>query len=128
MLYLEFSWRSVLKLSFEPMLLAVLVGAYKDELNLVTNTLCEGDSFVMAAIWTGNVTASGQCGVFDALGIDFHLLSTHCELSPVDTIFHLVVITDPYCVVANLAFESQVSSVILVLDAYLFCVKHIVTL
>ena len=108
------------------MLFAILVGAYEDKLDLVTNTLCKGNSFIMAAVWTEDVTSSGQCWVFDTLGVNFHLLSTHCEFSPVDTIFHLIMISDPYCIVANLAFEGQVSSVIL--DAYLFGVKHVVTL
>ena len=108
------------------MLLAVFMRAYENKLDLVTNTLCKGNSFVMAAVWTDNVSTSGQCWVFDAFGINFHLLSTHCEFSPVNTIFHLIIISDPYCVVANFAFECQVSSVIL--DSNLFGVKHVVTL
>ena len=107
------------------MSLAVFRSANKYQLDFISNTLCESYSFLVVTEGTKNVYTSGQCWVLNAFWVDLHLLSAHRELSPVHTVFNFVSFTNSYCIVTDLALESQISTFFI---PNLFSIQHVIAL
>ena len=91
------------------MLPAVLVCAYEDQLDRILCLHCKRYCFLVVTIRAKYILTSCQCWVLDALRVDFHFLSAHGEIRPVDAVVHLVAVFGAHIVVANLADKLEVA-------------------
>ena len=112
-----------LTLALSPVLLASC--ADENHGHLVLGGLGVADSFIVTAMLTLDIPATCERRVLDALRIDLQILSTHREVSSVDTIVSLIKLGSFLIVVAKLALEEQVAALI---AAMLLRVEHVVAL
>ena len=80
----------------------------------------------MAAPFALDILAALESRVFDALWINLEVLSSHGEISPVNTVVNFAVGGCPLVVAAQLALELEVASAIF--TSVLLRIEHVVTL